>query len=101
MKILVTLLVLSMMGCEETKPHKSKRHHVYSSARTIKPQEITSDQYSIIVPDAWMVEYERLEKKHGKKVDGDATIWQEGMRYHIPQDVAQNYIDLKQSEAKP
>lgn len=100
MRIFTIILTLSLLGCEETKPHKAKRHHVYSSARTIKPQEITSDQYSIIVPDAWMVEYERMEKKHGKKVDGDATIWQEGARYHIPQDVAQNYIDLKRSDIK-
>lgn len=102
MKILTLLLTLALIGCEETKPHHSrKRQHTYSSARTIKPQDISSDQYSIIVPDAWMVEYERLEKKHGKKVDGDSVIWQEGERYHIPQDVAQNYINLKQSEAKP
>lgn len=95
MKILAIFLSLAIMGCEETKVHRShKRQHTYSSARTIKPQDISSDQYSIIVPDMWMVEYERLEKKHGKTVAGDQIIWQEGNRYHIPIDVAQNYIDL-------
>lgn len=95
MKSLILVLAFFCVAeCQETQ-HKSKKH-THSSVRAAKPQEITSDQYSIIVPDSWMQEYKRLEK--GRMIPEDSTIWQEGARYHISREVAQNYINLKKHE---
>lgn len=59
----------------------------------INPLEITSDSHSVIVPKAWMQEYQGLEK--GKTIPADHLIWREGKRFHIPIKVARHYLELR------
>lgn len=78
--------------CQEVKHKKTHRKHSTSQAAT--PQQITSDEQSIIVPASWMKEYKKIEKTRGE-IPEDSQIWQDGDRYHIPREVAQHYIEAK------
>lgn len=101
MRLLSTLIVLSMMGCTikvEPLPKKPAVKHTHK--RHIQRKSSKSHPGGIVVDHQWVLEYKDLERQHGDyTIPKDAKIeFVDGAKAIIPIEVLHHYEDMVKAE---